>query len=167
MADGDGQRIGGVIGPRDSLQLQQPPGHIHDLPLLRQAVAYHRLLDLHGGIFVYRQVHFLRRVQQYPPPVGHGNTGGDVLAEKQLLDGHLIWLELPDQLLQIASDLHQPGCQRHTRRGGNGSVPDHPLPPALGIDDAEAHGGHSRINAQNTHSRSFPFTRRGYKISLL
>lgn len=104
-------------GRGTGIQLQQAPRHVHDLFFLGQTVAHHRLLYLHGRVLVDGDAHLLRRAEDDAAPVGHGDAGGDVLAEKQFLDGDLIRLELPDQLLQIVPDLHQPGCQRHTRPG--------------------------------------------------
>ena len=54
VADGAGERIGGV-GRRRAGQLQQPPHHLLHLRLGRLAVADHRLLHLAGGVLVHRQ----------------------------------------------------------------------------------------------------------------
>ena len=102
MADGDGQRVRRIVGPRHGIQLQQAPRHVHDLFFLGQTVAHHRLLYLHGRVLVDGDAHLLRRAEDDAAPVGHGDAGGDVLAEKQFLEGDLIRLELPDQLLAIA-----------------------------------------------------------------
>ena len=115
--------------------------------LVGQAIAHYRLLDLHGGVFIYRQVHPLGGIQDNAPSVGHGDAGGNVLAEKQLLDGHFVGPEPVDERLHILGDLHQTGSQWLARRRGNGPVLDHLLPAPLGFDDAEAHRSHTGVDA--------------------
>ena len=78
-------------------------------------------------------------------------AGGDILAEKQLLDGDLIRLELLDQLGQILLDLHQTGGQRHPCGRIDRAVLQHPHGAALRFDQSEAHDGHAGIDAQNAH----------------
>ena len=52
MAQCDGDGIGGIVGFRDLFQVQQALGHVLDLVLGGVAVAYHRLLDLHGLVLM-------------------------------------------------------------------------------------------------------------------
>ena len=47
----------------------------------------------------------------------------------------------------ILGDLHQTGSQRLARRRGNGPVLNHLLPAPLSLDDAEAHRGHTGVDA--------------------
>ena len=91
-------------------------------------------------------MHPLGNIQDNAPGVGHGDAGGNVLAEKQLLDGHFIGLKLGDEGLHVLGDLHQPGGQRLTGRGGDGPVLYHLLAACLGLDHAEAHGGHAGVD---------------------
>ena len=88
--------------------------------------------------------------------MGHGDAGGDVLAEKQLLNGDLVRLELLDQLGQILLDLHQPGGQRQPRRRVDRAVLQHPHGAALRFDQAEANDGHAGVDAQNAHGTPPP-----------
>ena len=44
--------------------------------------------------------------------VGHGDAGGQVRVEEQLLDGDDIRLQLADQVLHIGADLVQPPGER-------------------------------------------------------
>ena len=78
MADGNGQGIGGVIGPGCFRQFQQPLGHIHDLPLLRLAVAGDGHLHLPRRVLKQRDAAPLRGAQQHPTAMGHGDAGGDI-----------------------------------------------------------------------------------------
>ena len=88
--------------------------------------------------------------------MGHGDAGGNVLAEKQFLDGDLIRLELPDQLGQILFDLYQPRGQRQPRRCVDGPVLQHPHGAALRLDKAEAYDGHAGVDTQNAHGAPPP-----------
>ena len=49
------KRIGGIVRARDLRKLQDAPRHLHDLMLLRLAVADDRLLDLQGGVLKDRK----------------------------------------------------------------------------------------------------------------
>lgn len=51
-----------------SRQPQQQLDHLLDLPLVRMAVAAHRLFDLHGGIFIQGKPRLLGRQQGDPRP---------------------------------------------------------------------------------------------------
>ena len=120
MAQGQGQGVRGVVGPGDGFQVQQAAGHVHHLALFRLAVAHHRHLHLGGGVLVERDPALFRRVQQHAAGVGHGDAGGQVRVEEQLLDGDDIRLQLADQVLHIGADLVQPPGERQPRRGGEG-----------------------------------------------
>ena len=54
MAQRDGDGIGRIVRPGHAVQPEQAARHIHDLMLLRLAVADDGLLDLHGCVFKQR-----------------------------------------------------------------------------------------------------------------
>ena len=147
MTDSDGPGVGGVVGPGNLFHIEKPLGHEHDLPLLGSAVPGYRLFDLHGGIFKNRDPQLFRRQQDDPPAVGHGDAGGDVLGEKQLLHRHLVGVEGVDELLHVVGDLEQPAGQGDARGRGDDPVLEQGVFPPLGPDDPKADGGHTRVDA--------------------
>jgi hypothetical protein len=78
--------------------------------------------------------------------MGHGDAGGDILAEKQLFYGDLVRLKQVDQLLQILSDLQKPRGQGQSRLRVDGAVLHHLLPAAVRVDHAEADDGHAGVD---------------------
>ena len=77
--------------------------------------------------------------------MSHRNAGGDIFAEEQLLDGHFVGMELPDQLRQVAFDQRQPGSQRHAGRGVDGAVLYHFLRGSGTIQHAKAYDRHTGV----------------------
>jgi len=67
VADGDGQGVRGIIGPRDLRQGQEYPDHLLHLALLGPPEAHHGLFDLGRGVFRNRDIS-LRRGQEYRSP---------------------------------------------------------------------------------------------------
>ena len=166
MADGDGQSVGGVVGPGDLLHAQQPLGHEHHLPLVRAPVAHHRLLHLHGGVLEDGDPQFFRRQEDNPPAVGHGDAGGDVFGEEELLHRHLVRVKGADQLLHVVGDLQKPVGQGDARRGGDHPVLDQGILLPLRPDDPKADGGHPGVDAQYDHA-DLPASLCTQEISLL
>ena len=94
-----------------------------------------------------RDAALLRRVEQHAPGVGHGDAGGEVRVEEQLLDGDDVRLQLPDQLLHVGADLVEPPGEGQPRRGGDGAVGHHMHLCPLRRDEAEADGGVAGVDA--------------------
>ena len=147
MADGQGQGVGGIVGPGDLLHVQQALGHQHHLTLFRLAVAHHRLFHLHGGILEHGHPQLFGGQQDHPPAMGHGDTGGDVFGEKQLLHRHLIGVKGADQLLHVVGDLQQPVGQGDARRRGDDPIAQQLVPVPLRPDQAKPDGGHPGVDA--------------------
>lgn len=81
MAERDSQRVGGVVRLGNLLQLKKPFDHLHDLLLVRFAVACDGLLDLQRRILIHRYPVFMRREQQNAPAVRNGNTRLQICVE--------------------------------------------------------------------------------------
>ncbi len=64
MAQGDRQRIGGVVGLRILFEIEKSAHHKLDLVLVGSSIAHHRFFDLCWRIFKQRHGR-LRRCQQY------------------------------------------------------------------------------------------------------
>ena len=127
--------------------MEQTLRHQHDLLFIRLAIARHRLFDLDRRILKNRHPQFFRSQQNNAPAMGNRNTRGNIGAEEQFLNGHLIRLKEMDQFLHIVGDLEQPTGQRDPRRGRNGAILDQRVFLTLGVDHAKTDGGHSGVDA--------------------
>ena len=94
-----------VVGSGHRREIAYAANHVHDLLFFGPAVAHHGLFDLQGRIFVHRHILPVCGKQDNSPAVSHGNTGGDIGVEKQLLDGEAVGPESTDQLGHIVVDL--------------------------------------------------------------
>ena len=77
----------------------------------------------------------------------HGDAGGDIGVEEQLLNGDHIRFQLADQLLHVATDLVQAAAEGQTRRSGNGAVRHHVDLCPFRLHQAEADGGKAGVDA--------------------
>ena len=153
VAQGDGDGVGGVIGLGHGLQMQQPPGHVLDLMLGGVAIAHHGLLDLHGLILKNRHPGLPDGQKNNAPALGHVDAGGDVMSEKQLLNGHGFRLGGLEQLGHVVVDHFQPPGEIRIGRGGDGAAVEQPVLPPLGVDKAEARDAVTGVDSQNPHYR--------------
>jgi len=151
VADGQRQRVGGVVRPRDLFQPEQPAGHLHHLLLFGQPVADHRLLDLHRRILVYRHAALLRREQDHPARLRHVDAGGLVVGKEELLDRHRRGRGLVEHLAEVAVDDFQARRKRHPRRRGDRAEADGREFPIGIIDHPEADRGVAGVDSQNYH----------------
>ena len=98
--------------------------------------------------------------QDHAPGLGHLDAGGDVVVEKQFLDGHRIRLDLVQQGQGVLVDLGQPQVEGGMGLGGDGAAADQPVFHAVMLDGAVAYDGIARVDAQHDHSPlPFPFHR--------
>ena len=124
VADGDGQSIGGVVRLWHRGHAQHAAGHLHHLELFRLAVAHHGLLHLGGGV-LRRGVALLGAgAQDHTPGLGHLDAGGDVVVEKQFLDGHGVRLDLVQKGQGVLVDLGQPQVEGGMGLCGDGAAAD-------------------------------------------
>ena len=87
----------------------------------------------------------LSGVKNNPPPVGHGDAGGDVRVEEQLFNGDDVGPELSDQVLHVRAELVEAAAEGQARRGGDGPVGHHMYRRFFGLAQAEADGGKARV----------------------
>ena len=98
MTDGDGERIGGVVGPRQLGQREQRLHHPRDLILGGAAIAADRRLDALGRVGETRQAALAGGKHRDATSVTDGEGGLDVRPEVKLLECHDIAGVLVDQL---------------------------------------------------------------------
>ena len=103
VADGAGECVCRVSAgiPR---QPEQPAYHFLYLLLARMAIADHGLLDLQGGIFRHRQSADHGRADGRTARLAQQQRGLGIDVDEHLLDGHLLRLELRDDLRQAFED---------------------------------------------------------------
>ena len=56
VADRHGERVGGVIGSGNVIQVQQGAHHLLDLVFIRASIPGHGLFYLQGGVFSHRYI---------------------------------------------------------------------------------------------------------------
>jgi len=158
MAEGDGhgQCIGGIIGLWHSGQMQQDAGHLLHLLFHGLAVAGNGLFHLHGGVLVDGDARLRRRQQDDPAGLGHADHRGLVVLVEQLFDGKHLGLCLLNDLPDAGVDLVQPLLKRHPGIGAHGPEIHRCKPVARIVQNAPAHNGVTRVDAQNSHS-AIPF----------
>ena len=75
MADGNGKRIGAVVGPGVTLEGKDAAHHIDDLPLIRPARAHDSLLHLHRRILPQLHASLGAGDDRSPPRLGRRDGG--------------------------------------------------------------------------------------------
>ena len=154
VTDGNRQGIGSIVRLGDLLQPQQNAGHLHDLLLDGIAIAHHRLLDLHGGVFIGGHALFPGSQQDHAPGLGHHDTGGLVVGEEELLNGNGIGLIPVDDGADPIVDLFQAQIRIQAGFGGHSPIGDGRKGSVVIADHAIAHNGITGVNAQNDHRKT-------------
>ena len=100
MADGDGERVGGVVRRRRLRQAEKQLHHLLHLVLLGAAVADDRALDLGRRVLDDRKPGFDRRQHRHAARVSELQRAAGVRGVKQVLDGHAVGPALAQQRRQ-------------------------------------------------------------------
>ena len=85
MGERRGHRVSGIVRADDVRQFQHQLGHALNLLLFGLSVSGHRLLDLHGGVFIQRLRIPGAAGDRNTPGRAHGKGGGHILGKEQLL----------------------------------------------------------------------------------
>jgi len=104
LANRDAQRVGGVVRPRDVVEVQQRLDHPLDLALVGLAVAGDGQFDLARGEFTDRFSVVCGGQSEHAPGLGHGNTGSDILFEIDLFNAHSVGLEFGEKTRSFLED---------------------------------------------------------------
>ena len=150
VADGNGQRVGGVVALEFGLGHQDLQHHV-DLLLLAMADANHCLL--HRVRCIFRDPQARARRHQHGNATGLPELqGGDgVLVDEGLLDRRLVRLVGMHDFRQAVVQLAEPGRQIHVSVGGDGAGGDEAQRVAQRLDDAPAAAAEARVNADNSN----------------
>lgn len=137
MADCDGQSVRGVL-LRDFRKIQKDFEHFLHLVLGCPTMADHRLLDLKGCVFEYRQTGVGTRHDGRTPGLSKLQSALDIGREEDVFHGHGIGPVLLDDLGQGPVDFLQPQGEVFVAVSMDGTVIDMEQAVAALIDDAVA-----------------------------
>jgi hypothetical protein len=98
MADGDGQRICGIIGMRSVRQTENQADHLLYLGLISFPIANHRLLDLRWGVFRHGDVPLRRGQKDRASRLSNRHCRRHVLSKKKRLNRYSVRSMEIDQL---------------------------------------------------------------------
>jgi hypothetical protein len=90
VADGDRQRVGGIVRRGQRLEAEQELHHLLDLMLLRPAEPHDRALHLGWRVLENRESGFRRRQQRHAARVAEFQRASHVAGMEDVLDGHTI-----------------------------------------------------------------------------
>ncbi|MNY35116.1 hypothetical protein D3C86_1695010 [compost metagenome] len=148
MGEGEGERVGRVVGPGDALEPEHVPDHLLDFGLLGAAVPRDGQLDLHGGVLGDAAAGLLAGEQDHPAGLGHADDGGDVAEGEELLDDHHARPVRGDQLRDVVVDDAQALGHGQLAAGGDDAACDQGTAVVVvHVDDAVAHGGGPRVDS--------------------
>lgn len=157
MRDGDCQRVGGVVGLGDLVQLQEDARHLLHLSLVRGAVSRHGLFDLVGRVLEDLQSRLLEGEQRHAARLSHRDGGRDVALEEQFLHGGSIGFVFFQQGTQAAVETLQPRGDGVRFRGEDHAEGDRVQPP-VGFEahQSVAGGGEAGVNSEREgHKKKF------------
>ena len=151
MADRDGERVGGVVRPRQLEQPEQRLHHARHLLLVCAAAAAHRPLDLLRGVARARDGALARREHRGAARLTDGERRTHVLTEVQLLERKRIGLVLVDQHLDGRVDIGQAPLLRRLGAGADDAAVERDEAAVAARDDAVAGVGQPGIDAEDYH----------------
>ncbi len=151
MADGDGERVGRVVGTRLLGQAEQRLDHARHLVLRRAAAAAHRALDLLGGVAGTADGLLAGGEHRHAAGLPDRERGPHVLAEVELLERHRVGLVLAQQILERAVDLGQAPLVRCPGARLDDAAVERDQPAVAARDDAVARVGETRVYAEDDH----------------
>jgi hypothetical protein len=151
VADGDGERVGGVVGPRRLGQREQRLDHPGHLALVGAPVPAHRSLDLLRGVVDAVDALLAGGEQDDAPRLADRERRPDVLTEIQCFEGDGVGPVLLDELAQTRVDGGQPARGGQPGGGGDDPAVGGHEPMATPNDDSEAAVGKAGIDAEDHH----------------
>jgi hypothetical protein len=150
MADGAGERIGG-IGGGVAGQREQALHHVLDLLLGGVAIADHRLLHLQGGVLGHRQPGEHRGANRRAARLAERQGRLGIRVHEDLLHRHLHRSVRGDHFLQAFEDRLQ-ACGKVAGAGLDAAARDIDEALAVVFDDAETRELQARVDAEDSQS---------------
>jgi hypothetical protein len=152
VADGDGQRVGGVRRVRAFEQAEQPGHHGDDLLLVRPAGTGDGGLDLARGVEHDRQVPARGEQRDHPAGLGGAHRGADVVLAEHPLDRHHVRLVVVQPAFHLVGQPQQADRQVVLGRRAHHADRDRPhAAPGPPVHHAEAAPGEPRVDAEHPH----------------
>jgi hypothetical protein len=161
VADGQGQRVGGVGGPGSDLEAEDAGDHRRHLGLVGAAGAGDRGLDLGRRVEDDGDAALGRREQRDGGRVRGRHDGADVGVGEDPLDGDDLGLEAGQPRVELALEEDQPLPRVAVARRAHDPDGHHRGPPRPPVDDTEAAAGQAGVDSEHAHERipSGPGTR--------
>jgi hypothetical protein len=151
VADGDGERVGGVVGPRRRGQGEQRLDHPGHLALVGPAAPAHRSLDLLRGVIDALDALLAGGEQDDAARLADRGGRPDVLTEIQCFESDGVRAMLFDEVAQPRVQGGQPALGRQAGGGGDDPAVGGHEPMATPNDDSEAAVGQAGIDAEDHH----------------
>ena len=144
--NGNGERVGGIIGLGRLGKVENFRNHINDLLLIGSAVARDRLFN-----FVWRNFDKIKIMtgggkQDNAASLRNSYSRRGILPEKEFLDGYYIGFEVADKGVEMGKDFKQAVLHKSMRTGGNDAVIDRAQLPAQIFNETKAANGSTGVN---------------------
>ena len=154
VGDGDGQRVGGVVGLRDARQAEDHLGHLLHLDLARASVPGDRLLDLQRRVLAGRGRELRGGQVEDALGLADRQRGLDVDVHEEILEHDDVGREALDEPPRLVVDLPQAHVGVVLGGGDDAAVAERPEAVALLLDDAPAGARRARVEAEDDHGLS-------------
>src|SRR5665648_201615 len=151
VGDGDGQRVGGVVGLRDARQAEDHLGHLLHLDLARASVPGNRLLDLQRRVLAGCGLELRGGQVEDALGLADRQRGLDVDVHEEILEHDDVGREALDEPQRLIVDLPQADVGVVFRGGDDAAVAERREAVALLLDNAPAGARRARIEADDDH----------------
>ena len=149
VANGDGSRVGGVIGAWNACKLQQDTYHLSDLVLFRVSVPSHCELDLIGREFIDGNVMLIESEHENAASVRHRYGRRPILPKEQRFHRRFSRVIGREQNADLLMKQAQAICEGCMCRGADDIADEGSQLPLL-LDENRVPGNcHTRIDAEN------------------
>ena len=152
MADGHGQRIGGVVRRRRGGQTEEQLHHHLHLRLLGAAVADDGALHFGGRVFHHFAPGLDRGEHGHAAGVPQLQGAAGVDRVKEVFDGDAVGARGGQEARELAVDPGQPLGQRVTGRRRDGAAGNEPVAPTVGLDAPIAGALGAGVDAEDPHA---------------
>ena len=145
--NGNGERVGGIIGLGRLGKVENFRNHINDLLLIGSAVARDRLFN-----FVWRNFDKIKIMtgggkQDDAASLRNSYSRRGILPEEEILDGYCVGIEIVDKGVEFGKDFKQAVLHKSMGACSNDAVIDRAQLSAQIFNETKAANGSTRVNA--------------------
>ena len=145
--NGNGERVGGIIGLGRLGKVENFRNHINHLLFIGTAVARDRLFNLVWRNFDKIQIMLSGGKQDDAASLRNSDSRRGILPEKKILDGYCVGIEIVDKSVELGKDFKQSVLHESLRTCGNDAVIDRAQLSAQIFNETKAANGSTRVNA--------------------